>query len=434
MEQISVDTESLLKAAHPGSLQGLEQEVQSAFHTLSERKGTGAEFTGWLDLPVNLSDQLLHEIIQVGEMLRQQSEIVVVTGIGGSYLGAKAVLEALGNHFHHPGGNDGFAHLLFAGHHLSSSYHADLLQLLNHHDYSVIVISKSGTTTEPAVAFRLLKQHLTEKYGADAVHRHVVAITDEVKGALRRMTGKEGYVSFSIPDDIGGRFSVLTPVGLLPLAAAGIDIREVLQGAAGMRNRIFGDPVNNPASQYAYARSAMYLSGKPIEILVNYEPGLHYFSEWWKQLFGESEGKNGKGIFPAAVSNTTDLHSMGQYIQDGLRTIFETVLSVETDRKEVYIPYDTDNLDGLNYLAGRNLIEVNQIAEEATRQAHIDGGVPNIRISIPELSPYYMGQLVYMFEFACGLSAYMLGVNPFDQPGVEAYKNNMFRLLGKPGI
>lgn len=431
MTQVRIYTQNALDAAHPEALKGLDVQLRSAFHTLVEKKGPGAEYTGWLDLPVNLSEELLTQINSAAEKLRNQSEVIVVVGIGGSYLGAKAVLEALGSHFHHLDPADGFPHLLFAGHQLSASYHADLLQLLQHKEYSVIVISKSGTTTEPAIAFRLLKQHLTEKHGATGAAHRIVAITDQHKGALRQMADNENFTSFIVPDDVGGRFSVLTPVGLVPLAAAGINIHEILRGGSDMRTAILNDPADNPASKYAMVRMAMYLSGKPIEIMVNYEPGLMYLAEWWKQLFGESEGKNGKGIFPASVSNTTDLHSMGQYIQDGLRSIFETVISVEHDEKEITIPYDTGNLDGLNYLAGRSLMEVNQIAEEATRQAHIDGGVPNIRIVVPELTPYYIGQLVYMFEFACGLSAYMLGVNPFDQPGVEAYKVNMFRLLGK---
>jgi glucose-6-phosphate isomerase len=434
MDPIRIQTTRALEMAHPQALRGLDQEMRSAYHTLIQRIGAGAEFTGWLDLPISITSEQLSGINETAEKLRKQSDIIVVVGIGGSYLGAKAVLEALGDQFHSPGKDDSFPHLIFAGHTLSSSYHADLLVLLQNHDYSVIVISKSGTTTEPAVAFRLLKKHLAEKYGEGAYSHRISAITDASKGALRKMADNEGYKSYVVPDDVGGRYSVLSPVGLLPLATAGINIRELIQGAADMRTAIMADPDGNPASQYAYARTAMYLSGKPIEIMVNYEPGLVFFSEWWKQLFGESEGKGGKGIFPASVTNTTDLHSMGQYIQDGMRSIFETVVSVENDRKEVYVPYDTDNLDGLNYLAGRNLLEVNQIAEEATRQAHIEGGVPNIRISIPELSAYYLGQLIYMFEFACGVSAYMLKVNPFDQPGVEAYKTNMFRLLGKPGI
>lgn len=428
---IGIHCQDILKLTHPESIKGLENEVMSAYTTLTGRKGTGYEFTGWLDLPVEISTDLMEEIFNSAQKLKHQSEIIVVIGIGGSYLGTKAVLEALGDHFHHSNHPDGNPHLVFAGHHLSSSYHADLQHLLHKHDFSVIVISKSGTTTEPAVAFRLLKKHLKEKYGEDVIHTRIIAITDSKKGALRQMADKEGYATFIVPDDVGGRFSVLSPVGLVPLAAAGIKVNELILGAKDIRSAIMDDPRNNIASQYAMARTAMYRSGKPIEIMVNYEPGLHYFSEWWKQLYGESEGKGGKGIFPSSVSNTTDLHSMGQYIQDGLRTIFETVISVETCTKQVYIPYDTDNPDGLNYLAGRNLHEVNLIAEEATRQAHITGGVPNIRITIPELSEYYLGQLIYMFEFACGLSAYMLGVNPFDQPGVEAYKQNMFRLLGK---
>lgn len=431
MHPIRIQTQQLLKKAHPETFNGTTTECESAFHTLMAGKGAGAEFTGWLQLPEVFPGDLLEDIETTARNLSAQSELVVVVGIGGSYLGAKAVLEALGSHFHHFS-KDGFPHLVFAGHQLSPGYHAELLNLLDNKDYSVIVISKSGTTTEPAVAFRLLKQHLYARYGAENGASRIVAITDAAKGALRTMAVREGFKTFVVPNDVGGRFSVLTPVGLLPLATAGIAVAELLDGASFMRKMIMADPENNPASKYAIARTVMYRSGKPLEIMVTYEPGLTYLAEWWKQLFGESEGKGGKGIFPASVTNTTDLHSMGQYIQDGLRILFETVISIEKNQQEIVIPSDPDDLDGLNYLAGRNLGEVNLIAEEATRQAHIDGGVPNMRIVLPELTPHTVGQLLYMFEFACGLSAYMLGVNPFDQPGVEAYKVNMFRMLGKP--
>ncbi len=431
MHRISIDTLQVLNIAHKEAFNGLQTELLSAFHTLTGSKGAGSEFTGWLALPETFPSALLQDLLHTAQTLKEQSEMVVVVGIGGSYLGAKAVLEALGSHFHHFLA-DGFPYILFAGHHLSPTYHAELLEVLDHEDYSVIVISKSGTTTEPAVAFRLLKQHLYAKYGAENGAKRIVAITDASKGALRTMATREGYKTFVVPDDIGGRYSVLTPVGLLPLAVAGIPVEELLEGAAFMRKTILADPENNPASKYTLARTAMYRSGKPVEVMVTYEPGLVYLAEWWKQLFGESEGKGGKGIFPASVTNTTDLHSMGQYIQDGLRILFETVISIEKTSTEIAIPSDADDLDGLNYLAGRNLGDVNLVAEEATRQAHIDGGVPNMRIILPELSAHTFGQLLYMFEFACGLSAYMLGVNPFDQPGVEAYKTNMFRMLGKP--
>lgn len=431
MKALELYCTDALHMAHYHAIENLDSDLLSAHHTLINQKGAGHEFTGWINLPDSVPEADILAIEQAAATLRNQSEVIVVIGIGGSYLGAKAVLEALGNPFHHPGHPDGVPHLVFAGHHLSSAYHAELLNLLNQFDYSLIVISKSGTTTEPAIAFRLLKQHLTSKYGKEEAAKRIVAVTDASKGALRQMADSEGYATFVVPDDVGGRFSVLTPVGLLPLASVGINIRELLQGAADMHHIILQNPADNPAACYAKARTAMYRSGKPLEIMVNYEPGLTYLAEWWKQLFGESEGKNGKGIFPAAVSNTTDLHSMGQYIQDGLRVIFETVLSVENTHQPIIIPSDSENLDGLNYLAGKNLLDVNQVAEEATRQAHIDGNVPNLRITIPEITPYYIGQLIYMFEFACGLSAYMLGVNPFDQPGVEAYKTNMFRLLGK---
>ena len=417
--------------ANHQSMNGLQESLRSAAYTLSNRKGSGNEFTGWLDLPERITPSLRDEILLSAERLRNHSEYVVVVGIGGSYLGTRAVLEAVGRPLHHLDQDDSFPHILFAGHHLSATYHKELLRYLENKDYALIVISKSGTTTEPAIAFRLLKQQLIEKYGEENTSTRIIAITDGEKGALRTMADSQGYTSFIVPDDVGGRYSVLSTVGLVPLATAGISIDELLQGAADMKKLIDKDPVENPAARYALARIAMYYSGKPVEILVNYEPGLTQLGEWWKQLFGESEGKQGKGIFPAAVSNTTDLHSMGQYIQDGLRILFETVISVENTDDELTIPYTTDDLDGLNYLAGRPLHEVNTIAEEATRQAHIDGGVPNIKITLPELNPYYLGQLIYLFEYACGLSAYMLNLNPFDQPGVEEYKTNMFRLLGK---
>jgi glucose-6-phosphate isomerase len=427
---IQIEEQQALEKAHPEVFTGLRTELNSAFRTLTEGKGAGADYTGWLSLPAAFPPDLLQQLTHTAQKMKEQNEVVVVVGIGGSYLGAKAVLEALGSHFHHFAG-DGFPHLVFAGHQLSPSYHAELMQFLDRKDYSVIVISKSGTTTEPAIAFRLLKQHLYHKYGQKGGAERIVAITDATRGALRTMSEREGFETFVVPDDIGGRFSVLTPVGLLPLAVAGISPDKLLEGAAAMREAILKDPENNPASRYAMARTAMYRSGKLVEIMVTYEPGLVYLGEWWKQLFGESEGKSGKGIFPAAVTNTTDLHSMGQYIQDGLRIIFETVISVGKSKIEIEIPADPDDLDGLNYLAGKNLGEVNLIAEEATRQAHIAGGVPNIRIILPELNAFTIGQLLYMFEFTCGLSAYMLNVNPFDQPGVEAYKQNMFRMLGK---
>lgn len=431
---LSVNTENILKSAHPETLKEIDVELLSAFHTLIERKGAGNEYTGWIDLPAKTSGESLDQILRVAKSSAKISQAVVVIGIGGSYLGSKAIINALSNHFHNLISSDGFPHIIFAGHNLSSKYHADLLGILQDIDYSIIVISKSGTTTEPAIAFRLLKKHLEDKYGVSQSKKRVITITDKEHGALRKMTDKTGYSSFHVPNDIGGRYSVLTPVGLVPLATAGINIKELISGAAAMREIVLNDRENNPASLYAKARIAMYRSGKPLEVMVNYEPGLITLAEWWKQLFGESEGKNGKGIFPAAVSNTTDLHSMGQYIQDGLRVLFETVISVETLASDVYIPYDTDNTDNLNYIAGRDLSEVNKIAEEATRQAHIEGGVPNIRITIPEITPYYLGQIIYMFEFACALSAYMIGVNPFDQPGVEAYKSKMFELLGKPSV
>ncbi|MDT8308942.1 MAG: glucose-6-phosphate isomerase, partial [Bacteroidales bacterium] len=409
-------------------------ELYAAWRTIREKKGAGKELTGWVDLPVTIDPLIIDQIESVSERLATQSQIIVVVGIGGSYLGSKAVTEALCPPLNHLVPNRHLPHIIYAGHHLSQDYHATLLEILDHYDYSVVVISKSGTTTEPAIAFRLLKAHLEKKYGQNAIASRIIAITDASKGALRSLTDQEGYDSFIVPDDIGGRYSVLTPVGLLPIALSGIDIRALLEGAAYMRQHCFNDPQKeeNAAATYAWVRQALYHSGKPVEIMVNYEPQLASFGEWWKQLFGESEGKASKGIFPTTVNNTTDLHSMGQYIQEGLKVMFETVLSVNEPKKNLTIPRDKENLDNLNYLSDKTMHEVNQKAEQGTCEAHLEGKVPNIRIEIPQLTPWYIGQLIYFFEFSCAISSYMLHVNPFDQPGVEAYKDKMFRLLGKP--
>ncbi len=359
-----------------------------------------------------------------------------MVGIGGSYLGARAVNDALAHNFSHLMKEQNSPHMLFAGQNIGEDYMHELLELLEEKSYSIVAISKSGTTTEPALAFRILKNHLEEKVGKDEARDRIIAVTDSSKGALRQLANDEGYRSYVIPDNVGGRFSVFTPVGLIPLAICGVDIRELVSGALEMSQRC--DPSvpfeENPAAVYACTRNALYRSGKKIELLVNYQNKLHYVAEWWKQLYGESEGKEGLGIFPAAVDNSTDLHSMGQYIQEGERTLFETVLSVEGTQHQVSIPGDPANLDQLNYLEGKNIDHVNKMAELGTILAHLDGGVPNIRISIPALNARWLGQLLYFFENACGISGYMLGINPFNQPGVEAYKKNMFALLEKPGF
>lgn len=395
-------------------------------------RGKGSEFTGWIHLPEKITAEVA-EIEETASILRESANTTVVIGIGGSYLGSRAVLEAIGDSFGTYRTN-GSHQVLFAGQNLCPDYMRDLLSLLDQRDYNIIVISKSGTTTEPAVAFRLLREHLVRKVGLKASKRRIVAVTDESKGALRQMADTEGYRSFIIPDDVGGRYSVMTAVGLLPLAAGGAGIREFIGGAAEMKalTTASHNHETNPALLYAAARNLLYASGKNIEIMVNYTPKLHYISEWWKQLYGESEGKGGKGIFPASVDNTTDLHSMGQYIQDGERRLFETLLSVESGFSDVKVPLTDGDGDNLNFLAGKSLSFINRAAMEGTRQAHTEGGVPNITINIPAINEFYLGQLLYMLEMACGVSGYALDVNPFDQPGVEAYKKKMFSLLGKP--
>jgi len=414
----------------------MEQETYAALRILQEGKGAGHDFLGWLNLPEEISDKDLDKLEEAAAILREKSELLVVVGIGGSYLGARAVYDALANNFAHLKKGKHAPHMLFAGHNIGEDYMHELLELLNDYSYSIVVISKSGTTTEPAIAFRLLKNHLEAKHGAEEAGRRIIAVTDQSKGALRQLVEEKGYSSFVIPENVGGRYSILTPVGLIPLAACGIDIRQLVSGARDMRQACTREvPFNeNPAALYAATRNALYRSGKKIEILVNYNNKLHYVSEWWKQLYGESEGKEGKGIYPSSVDNTSDLHSMGQYIQEGERTIFETVISVEESEHTVLIPEDSANLDTLNYLKGKNIDHVNKMAELGTTLAHLDGGVPNMQISIPRLNEYYLGQLLYFFELACGISGYMLGINPFNQPGVEAYKKNMFALLEKPGF
>lgn len=409
----------------------LMNEAIGALDVLDRRTGAGNDFLGWLDLPENTSEELVAACEAVVEDWKKAGiNLVVAVGIGGSYLGAKATLEALSHTF---SSQLGAPQVVFAGHNLSEDYHSELLDLMEQRETAVIVISKSGTTTEPAVAFRIVKEWMEKRYGQEQARQRIVAVTDAARGALKGLADREGYRTFVIPDDVGGRFSVLTPVGLLPIAAAGFDIRALLQGARDMAALCREQSEANPAIQYAAARNALYRSGKKIEILVNFTPKLQYIGEWWKQLYGESEGKQGLGIFPASVNFTTDLHSMGQYIQDGERTMFETVLSVEAPKRNLEIPIDPENLDGLNFLAGRRMEACNRMAELGTRLAHIDGGVPNIRLEMPRIDEYHLGALYFFFEKACGISAYMLGVNPFDQPGVEDYKKNMFALLGKPG-
>ncbi|HEY8420264.1 MAG TPA: glucose-6-phosphate isomerase [Thermoclostridium sp.] len=414
----------------------LKPFVESAHTMLHQKNGPGNDFLGWLDLPVSYDKDEFARIKDAAERIRKNSDVFIVIGIGGSYLGARAAIEALSHSFYNmlPKEKRDGPQIFFAGHQISSTYLAELVELLDGKDVSVNVISKSGTTTEPAIAFRILKAYMEEKYGKDEARKRIYATTDKSRGALKTLADSEGYECFVIPDDVGGRFSVLTAVGLLPIAVAGIDIDQMMEGArSGFE--LYQKPFEeNPSYLYAACRNALYRKMKTIEIMVNYEPSLHYITEWWKQLFGESEGKDGKGIFPAGVDFTTDLHSMGQYIQDGLRNIFETVLHVDKSRKEIFIGKDDRDLDKLNYISGKSLDYVNKKAMEGTILAHHDGGVPSLVVNIPEMTPFYFGQMVYFFEKACGISGYLLGVNPFDQPGVEAYKKNMFALLGKPGF
>lgn len=431
-ENICIDLKNVGRFISQEEILALAKKSTLHLDTLNKGTGQGSDFLGWLSLPEDIVPQL-DDIEKTAQQLRTLSDTTVVIGIGGSYLGSKAIIEALGNSI--PGNNNDHT-ILFAGHNICEDYLAELLEVVDKKNYSIVVISKSGTTTEPAIAFRVLKNHLESKFGKAEAARRIVAITDEKKGALRSMATSNGYKTFVIPDNIGGRFSVLTPAGLLPVALGGFNIREIVDGAKKMESmtRNNKDAVSNPALIYAATRNLLLESGKTTEIFVGFTPKLHFLAEWWKQLYGESEGKEGKGIFPAAVDFTTDLHSMGQYIQEGQRIIFETFLSVAKSSKKVVIPMEEDNADQLNYLAGKRLTEVNHNAETGTILAHNDGGVPVIKINLPELSGYYIGQLIYFFEIACAISGYILDVNPFDQPGVEAYKKNMFALLNKPGF
>ncbi len=413
--------------------QQLEERLNISYNQLITQSGAGNDFVGWLNLPEEIAPAEVNAVKEVAARLRQQSEVVVVIGIGGSYLGARAVIEALQHHFRALEQNANAPLVLFAGNNMSEDYLFDLQSVLDKKDYSIIVISKSGTTTEPAIAFRIFKEHCEKKYGKADARKRIVAVTDRQRGALKQLATQEGYDTFVIPDNVGGRYSVLTPVGLLPIAVAGYDIDALLNGARQMRQQLYASnsAKENPALQYAALRNYLYNNGKKMELMVAYEPRLYYFIEWYKQLFGESEGKENKGVFPAGCIFSTDLHSLGQYVQEGERMLFETVISVETARHTLPIPFDEQNTDGLNYLQMRKIQDINQIAELGTRMAHIDGGVPNMRIVIPEISENTLGEMIYFFEFACAIGGYLLKINPFNQPGVEAYKKNMFKLLGK---
>ncbi len=436
MKSISLDFTKAASFLGEGAVEAYEPKAKAALEALENNTCPGNDFLGWLHLPSSITPDFLDEVQAVANTLREKCEVVVVAGIGGSYLGARAVIEALSNSFAWLIQDKKNPQILFAGNNISEDYLAELTDYLKGKRFGVINISKSGTTTETALTFRLLKKQCEAQMGKDVAREVIVAVTDAKRGAARTCADKEGYKSFIIPDNVGGRFSVLTPVGLLPIACAGFDIKALVAGATDMEkatgvNVPFGE---NIVAQYAAVRNALYNEGgKKIEIMVNYQPKLHFIAEWWKQLYGESEGKDGKGIFPASCDFTTDLHSMGQWIQDGERSIYETVISVETPNRELDFPHDDENLDGLNFLAGKRVDEVNKMAELGTRLAHVDGGVPNIRISVPVLNEYYIGQLIYFFEIGCGISGNILGVNPFNQPGVEAYKKNMFALLNKPG-
>lgn len=414
----------------------MQDEVDISHSLLVEKAGKGNQFLGWIDLPLKTDEALISSIEADAKAIREKAEILVVIGIGGSYLGSRAIIEALSSPFSAFRNEINNPVVLYAGHNLSQDYHAELLQLLDKKEYAIVVISKSGTTTEPAIAFRLLKNHIEKKYGAEEAASRIIAITDSSKGTLKSLAVKNGYKTYAIPDDVGGRYSVLTPVGLLPVAIAGYDIRKLVSGANEMRKACMetSSLADNPAACYAAIRNSLYRLGSQVEILVNYEPSLHYFTEWWKQLFGESDGKENEGLFPAGVDFTTDLHSMGQYIQEGQRMLFETVIHIQKPKHLLAIPVDEADLDGINYLAGKTLHEVNNIAALATSLAHTSGEVPNLDILLPVLDERSLGELIYFFEFACGLSGYLMGINPFNQPGVEVYKNNMFALLGKPGF
>jgi len=436
MTKLQFDYSNALEFVKEHELQYMEPMVQTAHNMIHNKTGAGNDFLGWVDLPYNYDKEEFARIKAAAEKIKSDSDVLVVIGIGGSYLGAKAAIDMLSHSFYNllPKDKRSTPQIYFAGNSISSTYLADLVELIKDKDISVNVISKSGTTTEPSIAFRIFRDLLEKKYGKEGAAKRIYATTDKKKGALKKLADEEGYETFVIPDDVGGRYSVLTAVGLLPIAVSGADIDQMMKGAqdAATQYSVFSLK-DNPCYQYAAIRNILYRKGKTIELMVNYEPALHYFSEWWKQLYGESEGKDQKGIFPAAVDFSTDLHSMGQYIQEGLRNLFETVINVSKPKKDIIIEEEKDDIDGLNFLAGKTIDFVNKKAFEGTLLAHTDGKVPNLVVTIPEINEYYFGNLVYFFEKACGISGYLLGVNPFDQPGVEAYKKNMFALLGKPG-
>lgn len=430
MEQIQVSIKNVSGAVDRAAIDALAPEANDGLRKILDGSGLGNDFLGWVKLPTSITAESLDDINATAAALRNSCDTIVVIGIGGSYLGAKAVIEALSDSF--AAYRNTTPKVLFAGQNIGEDYLYELQDYLKNKKFGIIVISKSGTTTEPAIAFRLLKEQLESQMGREEASKRIVAITDEHRGALRSLATQEGYKTFVIPDNVGGRFSVLTPVGLLPIAVAGFDIHALVAGAAEFEKETLTG-ANTDSKLYAMTRNALYRAGKKTEILVNYNPKLHFFGEWWKQLYGESEGKDHKGIYPSAVDNSTDLHSMGQWIQEGERTIFETVISVVDQKHKVVIGSDEANLDGLNYLAGKRVDQVNKMAELGTVLAHVDGGVPNIHVTVPALTERYLGQLIYFFEAACGISGYILGINPFNQPGVEAYKRNMFALLEKPG-
>jgi glucose-6-phosphate isomerase len=437
MTNISLHLEKVYDFISKDEIIAYKKSAELQNVALHNKTGKGNDFLGWVDLPSSISEASLAEMEKVALKLQSKHlEVFVVIGIGGSYLGSKAVIDALSDSFAQIKGSFESPIVLFAGQNISEDYLFELRELLETKEWACAVISKSGTTTEPALAFRLLKQDLEDRYGVEEARKRIIAITDEERGALRKLASEEGYKTFVIPDDVGGRYSVLTPVGLIAIAIAGFDIRELVNGAKSMEIACGVDVPfeKNIAAQYAAARNALYKKGKKVEVMVNYNPKLHFFAEWWKQLYGESEGKELKGIFPSSVDFSSDLHSMGQYIQEGERILFETVLSVENVNNEVLVPEDKADLDKLNFLAGKRVDFINKMAELGTSIAHVDGGVPNMRVSIPQLNEFYLGQLIYFFEIACGISGYILDVNPFDQPGVEAYKKNMFALLEKPGF
>jgi glucose-6-phosphate isomerase len=437
MTHVRFDYSKALSFFGEHELTYLSDAVKVAHHSLHEQTGAGNDYLGWIDLPVNYDKEEFSRIQKSSEKIKNDSDVLLVIGIGGSYLGARAAIEMLNHSFYNalPKEKRQTPQVLFLGNNISSTYMTDLMDLLDGKDFSINVISKSGTTTEPAIAFRIFRKLLEEKYGVEEARKRIYATTDKAKGALKTLATDEGFETFVVPDDVGGRYSVLTAVGLLPIAVSGVDIEAMMKGARDAREAFSKSELEeNPAYQYAAVRNVLYNKGKTIEMLINYEPGLQYFSEWWKQLFGESEGKDQKGIFPSSANFSTDLHSLGQYVQEGRRDLFETVIKVAKPRHELTIEEADSDLDGLNYLAGQTVDFVNNKAFEGTLLAHTDGDVPNLIVEIPEMDAYTFGYLVYFFEKACAISGYLLGVNPFDQPGVEAYKVNMFALLGKPGF